>query len=80
MNEQDQVKRALKQQASIEFIRELLASGGHESRAAVAESTCQHFRFLDARGRSQIAGCAKALRELERVGQLCSAAAHAPAP
>ena len=68
MNEQNQVKRALRQQASIEVIRELLASGGHQSRSAVAESICHHFGFLDARGRSQIAGCAKALRELERAG------------
>ncbi len=68
MNEQNQVKRVLRQQASIEVIRELLARKEHESRSSVAESICQHFGFLDARGRSQIAGCVKALRELERAG------------
>lgn len=68
MNEQNQVKRVLRQQASIEVIRELLAHQEHKSRSSVAELICQHFGFLDARGRSQIAGCVKALGELERAG------------
>ncbi len=68
MNEQNQVKRALRQQASIEVIRELLAGKEHRSLSSVAESICQHFGLRDARGRSQIAGCVKALRELEGAG------------
>jgi hypothetical protein len=68
MNEQSQVKRALRQQASIEVIRELLARKEHRSLSSVAEWICQYFGFLDARGRSQIAGCTKALREVEGAG------------
>ena len=36
---------------------------------------CGHFGFFDARGRSQSAGCGKALRELERAGHFVLPAA-----
>src|SRR5450631_1131258 len=68
MNAQNGIKRTLKQVASIEVIRELLAHTEHKSRSSVAESVCRHFGFLDARQRTQTGGCVKALRELERAG------------
>ena len=58
----------MKQDASIEVIRGLLTQKEHQSRAAIAEAVCRHFGFLDARQRTQRAGCVKALRELERAG------------
>jgi hypothetical protein len=66
MDKQNQIKRTLGQPGSIEAIRRLLADGEHASRSSLAEATCQHFGFLDARLRTQTAGCVKALRELER--------------
>ena len=68
MNAQNGIKRTLKQVASIEVIRELLAHTEHKNRSSVAESVCRHFGFLDARQRTQTGGCVKALRELERAG------------
>jgi hypothetical protein len=68
MEKQNQIKRTLAQQGSIEAVRGLLDDGGHESRSSLAEAVCGHFGFLDARLRTQTAGCVKALRELERAG------------
>lgn len=39
-------------------------------RTALADRICAEFGFLDARGRAQRAGCLKALRVLERDGQI----------
>ena len=75
MDAQNEIKRTLKQEASIEAIRGLLAQQEHRSRSAVAESVCQHFGFFDARQRTQTAGCVKALRELERAGHIVLPAA-----
>jgi len=75
MDAQNEIKRTLKQQTSIEVIRQLLAQNEHKSRSAVAESVCQHFGFFDARQRTQTAGCVKALRELERAGHFVLPAA-----
>lgn len=44
------------------------ADGPHASRAALAHAVCEHFGFVDARGRAQLAGCVKALREPEHAG------------
>ena len=68
MEAQNEIKRTLKQATSIEVIRGLLTQKDHKSRAAMAEAVCRHFGFVDARQRSQSAGCVKALRELERAG------------
>lgn len=75
MDAQNEIKRTLKQQTSVEVIRELLEQQEHHSRSAVAESVCQHFGFFDARQRTQTAGCVKALRELERAGHIVLPAA-----
>ena len=75
MDAQNEIKRTLKQQTSIETIRGLLEQQEHRSRSSVAESVCQHFGFFDARQRSQTAGCVKALRELARAGHIVLPAA-----
>lgn len=75
MDAQNEIKRTLKQETSIEVIRGLLAQQTHRSRSSVAESVCRHFGFLDARQRTQTAGCVKALRELERAGHFVLPAA-----
>jgi hypothetical protein len=68
MNARNEIERTLKQEGSIRVIQELLAQTEHKSRNSVAESVCRHFGFLDARQRTQVSGCAKALSKLERAG------------
>lgn len=68
MQTQNQIKRTLERPDSIESIRGLLGRNEHAHRVALAGAVCRHFGFLDSRGATQIAGCAKALRELERAG------------
>jgi hypothetical protein len=68
MEQQHQIKRTLATPESIDVIQRLLAADAQASRTSLAKATCDHFGFLDARGRAQTAGCVKALRELERSG------------
>lgn len=68
MHQQNQIKRTLALPDSIEVVRTLLESQSHKNRASVSRAVCHHFNFSDARGRPQIGGCVKALRELERIG------------
>lgn len=68
MEAQSQIKRTLSESESIAVIRELLAGGEHAHRSSLAQAACDHFGFVDARGRAQTAGCIKALRELEIAG------------
>ena len=65
MDTQNQIKRTLSELTSIEYVRELLESREILHRSALAELVCEKFGFYDARGQKQIAGCLKALRELE---------------
>ena len=65
---QNQIKRALSEQGSIEIIRRLLSHDEYQYRSTFADAVCEHFGFHDARGRVQRSGCIKALRELERLG------------
>jgi len=65
MDVQSDIKRTLKQGASMEAVRQLLAGKAYETRATFADSVGRHFGFLDARQRPQRAGCVKALNELE---------------
>ena len=69
MEKQRQIERTLEQPDSIESIRELLGCSAHSRRTALADAACRHFGFFDSRGATQVSGCAKALRELERAGQ-----------
>ncbi len=68
MEIQNQIKRVLSGQGSIEIIRRLLSHDEHKYRSTFADAVCRHFGFRDARGRVQRSGCIKALRELERLG------------
>ena len=68
MQTQNQLKRTLERPDSIESIRELLGRNEHVHRSALSDAVCRQFGFLDSRGATQVAGCAKALRELERAG------------
>jgi hypothetical protein len=68
MQIQNDIKGSLKQDGAIVFVRELLGRGEHRTRASLTRSVCEHFGFVDVRGRAQIAGCIKAMRELEKAG------------
>lgn len=68
MERQRQIKRTLAAPESIAVVRQLLADGAHSNRSALTAAKCEHFGFVDALGRAQIAGCFKGLRELEHAG------------
>jgi len=75
---QNQIKRVLSEQNSIEIVRRLLGSdNAYQYRSTFADAVCRHFGFQDARGRVQRSGCIKALRELEGLGHF---ALPAPRP
>ena len=76
MNTQNQIKRALSEPTSIEYVRGLLESGKIPHRTALATLVCEHFRFYDVRGQEQQSGCLKALRELEAAGHFTLPAAR----
>ena len=65
---QNQVKRVLSEPSSIQYVCQLLESKEIPHRSALAALVCEQFRFHDARGQQQGAGCLKALRELEAAG------------
>src|SRR3979409_2542385 len=71
----NEIKRTLKQDASIEVIQQLLAGKEYATRSLFADTVCQQFGFVDARQRVQRAGCVKALRELEQAGHFVLPAA-----
>ena len=75
MEVQSQIKRALSERNSIEFVRGLVSEDAHAYRSAFADAVCQRFGFRDARGRLQRSGCILALRELERAGHFVLPAA-----
>lgn len=70
MESQNQIKRSLSAPEAIEHVRALLSGEAVVHRTQLAEAVCERFGFYDARGRAQVAGCLKALRELECVGSL----------
>ena len=59
----------------MEYIRGLLEGKEILHRSELARLVCEQFRFHDARGQRQIAGCLKALRELEAAGHFVLPAA-----
>ncbi len=75
MHAQNQIKRTLAQPESIEVVRSLLQDNACPNRTSLSNAVCQHFNFHDARGRAQVDGCTKALRELERAGHFILPAA-----
>jgi len=68
MKTQNQIKRTLSGGEQIEYVRDLLENKGVRHRNDLAARVCEHFGFYDARGRTQLGGCIKALRELEKAG------------
>ena len=75
---QNQIKRTLSEPESIGYVRELLGSNALANRSELAAQVCERFAFHDARGRAQMAGCLKALRELEGGGHFSLPAARRP--
>jgi hypothetical protein len=65
---QHQIKRTLCDVSAINWMRALLANECTLHRTGVADRACEHFGFLDPRGRFQRSSCLKALRELEEGG------------
>lgn len=65
MNTQNQIKRTLLGSGGIVYVRELLEGEAVGHRTALAKQVCEQFGFFDGRGRAQLSGCVKALRELE---------------
>lgn len=76
MIKQNQIKRTLGHPESIAVVRGMLGRSEHASRSALADAVCRSLGFLDSRGATQNAGCAKALRELERTGHFVLPAGH----
>ncbi len=76
MNIQNQIKRSLSQPQNVEYIRELLDSKKFVHRSELAGFLCERFDFHDARGKQQLSGCLKALRELEADGRFTLPAAR----
>lgn len=63
-----QIKRTLSAPARIAFVRDLLEREAVRHRTDLAVRVCKRFRFYDPRGRAQVSGCLRALRELESAG------------
>ncbi len=68
MDVQNQIKRTLNQPPALAWIADRLAQGDVVHRTALARQACERFTFHDGRGRAQISGCLRALRELETAG------------
>lgn len=76
MNIQNQIKRVLAEPSSIQSVCQLLERQEISHRSALAALVCEQFGFYDARGQQQLAGCLKALRELEAAGHYTLPAAR----
>ena len=76
MQTQNQIKRTLARPDSLESIRALLTCHERAHRSALSDIVCRHFGFIDSRGETQVSGCAKALRELERAGHFVLPIGH----
>ncbi len=67
---QNQIKRTLSTAENTEYVRQLLENGEVLHRTDLATRVCKQFEFYDARGEIQLSGCVKALRQLEKAGQI----------
>ena len=63
---QNQIKSTLAQLANIQYVCELIKTGNFKSRTQLARAICHNLGFFDIRGKAQLGGCLKALRELEK--------------
>lgn len=70
MHKQNQIAATLTSADGTTRLKELLAQAGSASRTECGRRVCQLFRFHDARGRPQLAGCMKALRALDADGRI----------
>jgi len=70
MRAQSQIKRRLSEPRGLARVLALMRETAGAHRTALADRVCAEFGFVDARGRAQRAGCLKALRALERDGQI----------
>ncbi|MCG2601170.1 MAG: IS4 family transposase [Achromobacter sp.] len=78
---QSQIKRTLSEPQGLARVQALMREAAEAHRTALADRVCAEFGFIDARGRAQRAGCLKALRALERDGQITLPPARtAPGP
>lgn len=82
---QNQIKQRLAEPEGIGYVRSVLESQAIAHRTELATRVCERFGFYDGRGRAQVAGCLKALRELERGGHVslpaaCTPSRRPPAP
>jgi hypothetical protein len=68
MSTQNQIKRNLSSKESIAYLREMLATSQFQHRTEMAQAVCEQFGFFDMRGKAQLAGSLKALRQLEAAG------------
>ena len=69
MDMQNQIKRMLSEPEAIEYVIQLLeVEDEFSSRTELAGFLCEEFGWRDPRGQNQLAGCLKALRELEAKG------------
>lgn len=68
MNKQNQIKSTLSQPEALEQIQSHLEQRENTSRTQLSKELCGHFNFFDPKGNHQVAGCLKALRELEKDG------------
>ena len=68
METQNQIKKKLSQPITIGTVRMLLENHGNIKIMSFAEKLCDQFGFYNPRGKKQIAGCLKALRDLEQAG------------
>ncbi len=73
---QNQIKRTLSASENISYVRRLLESNAVRHRSELAVRVCEGLKLHDVRGRPQLAGCSKALRELERAGHFTLAASR----
>jgi len=70
MHAQSQIKRTLSEPESVARVQALIRAVPDAHRTTIADRVCAAFGFVDPIGRAQRASCLKALRALERAGQL----------
>lgn len=80
MKLQNLIKQTLSRPESVLTVQQILEGNTESHRSAIAGLVCEHFKFFSALGKPQIAGCLKALGELERFGKLELPLAQARAP
>jgi hypothetical protein len=78
MEQQHQIKRTLSQPEAVAYIQQYLATSVPIGRTRLASDLCDHFGFVDQRGRQQVTSCLRALRRLEQRGHFVLPASQQP--